>query len=135
MGFSGLANRHQSLMNTRRSALSCSLLMSARPYDSPAYTFSMAFLTSLAERRTEVSTAALALPQGEVHALQVEATKGEEHHLVLYFYLWSDAARDPAAGTVLFKLTVPIYGAVKDAGQALTLAQDFAQQVFSAGAP
>jgi len=83
--------------------------------------------------RTEVSSTALALKQGEVNALQVEATKGDEHHLVLYFYLWPDATRDPAAGTVLFKLTVPIYGAVENAAQALTLAQDFAGQVFSAG--
>jgi hypothetical protein len=82
---------------------------------------------------TQVSTARLALKEGEVHALRVDATIDQERHLVLYFYLWPDAGRDPAAGTVLFKLTVPIFGATTDEAQALEVAQDFVGQVFTRG--
>ncbi len=82
---------------------------------------------------TQVSTARLALAEGEIHALRVDATRGQDRHLVLYFYLWPDASRDPAAGTVLLKMTVPIFGAVQDESQALELAQDFVKQLFESG--
>ena len=83
--------------------------------------------------RTQVSSTALELSEGEVYALQLDADKENQRHLVLYFYLWPDAGRDPADGTVLFKMTVPIVGQTTSLAEAFALAQDFARHIFVSG--
>lgn len=83
--------------------------------------------------RTEVSSTPLTLREGEVYALQLLATKGELCHLVWYFYLWPDARRDPAAGTVLFKVTVPIMD-MAGIPDTKNFAQDFVQAIFTRSA-
>lgn len=83
--------------------------------------------------RTAVSTSALQLGEGEVHALRLDATKDGSRHLVLYFYLWPDVRRDPAAGAVLFKVTVPVLGAVESTDEAVALAEQFVAGVFTQG--
>ena len=83
--------------------------------------------------RTQVSSTALELSEGEIYALQLDADKENQQHLVLYFYLWSDAGRDPADGTVLFKMTVPMTGQTTSLEEAFVLAQDFVGQVFVSG--
>jgi hypothetical protein len=81
---------------------------------------------------TQVSTAPFALAQGgELYALYVDAAKEEQRHAIFYFYLWPKITRDPADGTVLFKVTVPLAGAGASADAARALAQDFLQQVFT----
>ena len=83
--------------------------------------------------RTQLSAGALELDAGEVYALQVDAEKEGQRHLVLYFYLWPDATRNMADGLVLFKLTAPILGETDSVDEAFALAQDFARQVFLSG--
>ena len=83
--------------------------------------------------RTQVSSTAIALDAGEVYALQVDADRDGQRHLVLYFYLWPDVRREPANGLVLFKMTLPIIGATTSVEEALALAGDFAGQVFIRG--
>jgi hypothetical protein len=51
---------------------------------------------------------------------------------VLYFFLWPDESRDPAAGTVLFKMTVP-FAPDTTPESALALAQEFVGTVFTEG--
>jgi len=83
--------------------------------------------------RTQVSSSALALDAGEVYALQLDADRDGQRHLVLYFYLWVDAARDTADGLVLFKMTLPIVGGTDSLEEAFALAEDFARQIFVSG--
>jgi hypothetical protein len=83
--------------------------------------------------RTQVSSAAIGLDDGEVYALQVDADKEGQRHLVLYFYLWPDSIRDTANGLVLFKMTLPIVGETTTVEDAFDLAQDFAREVFLRG--
>jgi len=83
--------------------------------------------------RTQVSSSALGLEAGEVYALQLDADREGQRHLVLYFYLWSDATRDTADGLVLFKMTLPIVGETDSLDEAFALAEDFARQIFVSG--
>ncbi len=67
------------------------------------------------------------LPGGKLYALQVIARKNSVEHVVLYFYLWPDGQRNPASGTVLFKLTAPV---MPDATHTLALEDDFIRLFF-----
>ena len=76
---------------------------------------------------------------GDIYGLYLDATKnvsGEaEHcrHVVDYFYLFPDNARDQNDGIVLFKLTAPKYGTVEET---LAMLEDFTRNFFSvASAP
>lgn len=82
---------------------------------------------------TEVSAGRIPLEKGDLYSLHVDAEKGAQRHLVLYFYLWPDERRDPAQGTVLFKVTVPFSGRVQDEEAAFALAQDFIGTIFMRG--
>jgi hypothetical protein len=76
---------------------------------------------------------------GEIYGLYLDATKHVEgeaapwEHVVYYFYLFPDDARDQNDGIVLFKLTAPKYGSVEET---LALLEDFTKEFFSvASAP
>lgn len=58
--------------------------------------------------RTEMESVEVGLAQGELWGMHMLARKEGMRHSVLYFYLWPDRQRDPAAGTVLFKVTAPL---------------------------
>ncbi len=77
--------------------------------------------------QTNVSTAEVPLRRGSIRALEVTAHKGMWRHLVLYFFVWPDRARDLSRGVVMFKVTVPVTGSEADA---LTLAQSFIREFF-----
>lgn len=84
--------------------------------------------------RTQVGTASFPLERGEVNALRVDAEKGEQRHLVVYFFLWPDVSRDPTKGTVLFKITAPIYGTDVSDEEVLRSIADFLSEFFTEGA-
>ncbi len=68
----------------------------------------------------EAGSETLALAQGEIVALRLLGRKAladgsTAQHLAFYFYLWPAPARDPGAGTVLVKVTVPVSGSVEEA--------------------
>ena len=78
---------------------------------------------------------ATTLPDGgDIYGLYLDATKnvpGEAapwHHVVYYFYLFPDDARDQNDGIVLFKLTAPRYGTVEET---LAMLEDFTRNFFS----
>jgi hypothetical protein len=83
--------------------------------------------------RTESASEIVALQAGDVHALSLVADKalasgGKARHAVLYFYLWPDAARDVGQGTVLVKVTAPIYGSI---AETLDMEKDFLRLLFA----
>jgi len=78
--------------------------------------------------RTDVSSEPIPVGDGELYALKVIATKGQATHVVLYFFLWPDYSRDPAAGTVLFKVTAPLEGSVEET---VALEKGFIQEFFT----
>lgn len=82
--------------------------------------------------KTEASSAAISLQHGEVYALRLLAQKpvagGMVDHVVTYFYLWPTYQRNPQDGTVLVKLTSPIYGAVDETGE---LHEQFFGELFT----
>lgn len=71
---------------------------------------------------------------GEVYGLWLEAKKrppGEQmdiEHIVFYFYLFPSPERRLSDGIVLFKLTSPRYGSMKET---LSIHADFIQQFFT----
>jgi hypothetical protein len=71
---------------------------------------------------------------GEIYGLYLDATKHVEgeavpwEHVVYYFYLFPDDARDQNDGIVLFKLTAPKYGSVEET---LALLEGFTRKFFS----
>jgi hypothetical protein len=78
---------------------------------------------------------ATSLPDGgEIYGLYLDASKSVEgeadpwQHVVYYFYLFPDDARDQSDGIVLFKLTAPKYGSVEET---LALLEDFTRNLFS----
>jgi hypothetical protein len=82
--------------------------------------------------RTEASSLAVPLGQGEVYALQLAANKdlgggNSAEHIVLYFYLWPGSARDPQDGMVMVKVTAPLYKSVEET---VGLEMDFIRQLF-----
>jgi hypothetical protein len=82
--------------------------------------------------KTEASSEAVPLAQGEVQALRLLASKpyegGTATHAILYFYLWPSYARDSRDGTVLVKLTAPLQGSIDET---LALEQDFFRLMFA----
>jgi len=68
------------------------------------------------------------LEKGSIRALKVYATKDQWTHLVLYFYVWPNEARDLAQGVVMFKVTAPLNG---DEATTLALEQSFIRQFFT----
>lgn len=87
-----------------------------------------------------LSSKAIPLEEGgEVHGLWMEAEKvfpGDDkstEHIVFYFYLFPNRARELKDGIVLFKLTSSRYGSVEET---LDMQADFVRQFFvSAQAP
>lgn len=80
--------------------------------------------------QTALSAVPIPLREGDIYALYLGASKGSQRHFVWYFYLWPDEGRDPAAGLVLFKVTVPANGDISSQ-EALAIAQDFVSSVFT----
>ncbi len=77
--------------------------------------------------QAQVSDVEVPLRRGSIRALKVLAHKGRWHHLVLYFFVWPDQARDLARGVVMFKVTVPVSRGEEDA---LALAKAFIRTFF-----
>ncbi len=78
--------------------------------------------------QTNLDSVDVALRKGSIRALRVDATKNTWRHLVLYFYVWPDTARDLARGVVMFKVTAPVWG---DEAATLRLEESFIQQFFT----
>lgn len=83
--------------------------------------------------KTEASSETVPLKQGEVRALRLVATKpadgqADNEHIIQYFYLWPNFARNPQDGTVLVKLTAPVYHTVDDT---IALEKDFFHLLFT----
>lgn len=78
--------------------------------------------------QTDVSSEPIAIGDGELYALKAIATKGQATHVVLYFFIWPDYSRDPAAGTVLFKVTAPLEGSIEET---VALEKAFIQEFFT----
>jgi hypothetical protein len=83
--------------------------------------------------QTEANSELIALDQGEIYASRLVARKqleggGNAEHVILYFYLWPSYARNPQDGTVLVKVTAPIYGTVEDT---LALEKAFFRQLVT----
>ena len=74
------------------------------------------------------------LDRGSLYALSLAANKpmesgGTAEHVVLYFYLWPNAARNAGDGMVLVKLTAPVYGSVDET---LDMEKAFFRNLFTA---
>jgi hypothetical protein len=75
---------------------------------------------------------------GEIHGLWMEARKrfpnadAETEHIVFYFYLFPNAAREHKDGIVLFKLTSSRYGSLEET---LAVQGDFVRHLFRAAKP
>lgn len=78
--------------------------------------------------QTDVSSEPIPVGDGELYALKVVANKGGATHVALYFFLWPDFGRDPAEGTVLFKVTAPLEGSIEDT---VLLEKAFIQEFFT----
>jgi len=88
--------------------------------------------------QTDASSEAVPLAQGEIYTLRLLARKtfgstatssgSTAEHLVLYFYLWPNYARNLQDGTVLVKVTAPVSG---DTEQALASAKEFVRLLFT----
>ncbi len=77
--------------------------------------------------QTSVVGEEVSLEKGSIRALRVDATKGAWRHVVLYFYVWPDRARNLEKGVVMFKVTSPIW---EDEEKTLQLQKDFIRQFF-----
>lgn len=77
--------------------------------------------------QTNLNSVDIALRRGSIRALRVDASKNTWQHLVLYFYVWPDTARDLSRGAVMFKVTAPVWG---DKEATLRLEESFIQQFF-----
>jgi EpsI family protein len=82
--------------------------------------------------KTEASSEAIALDQGEVYALRLVAQKvvegGTVDHIITYFYLWPSYQRNAQDGMVLVKLTAPLYGTVDET---VELEKQFFRELFT----
>ena len=78
--------------------------------------------------QTDVSSEPIPVGDGDLYALKVIASKGQATHVVFYFFLWPDYSRDPAAGTVLFKVTAPLEGSLEET---VALEKGFIQEFFT----
>jgi hypothetical protein len=83
--------------------------------------------------RTDSGSQPVRLDAGSIYALSLAADKpmesgGTAQHVVIYFYLWPDASRNPQDGMVLVKLTAPVYGSVEES---LEMERAFLRLLFS----
>lgn len=78
--------------------------------------------------QTAVASEPVALAEGEIYALMLEAQKDRWEQVVLYFYLYPDYLRDANDGTVLFKVTAPLEGSLEET---IDLQKGFIRQFFS----
>ncbi|OQA39088.1 MAG: hypothetical protein BWY52_03164 [Chloroflexi bacterium ADurb.Bin325] len=82
--------------------------------------------------QTTAGSEPVPLQEGQLYALRLLATKavegGAAEHAVMYFYLWPSYARDPQDGTVLVKVTAPIYDSVEET---VALEQAFLNELFT----
>lgn len=80
--------------------------------------------------QTEVVSEEVALAVGSLHMLRVVARRGEEEHIMLYFFLWPDASRALEDGLVMFKVTATQrWGSLEET---VALEKAFARQFFTA---
>lgn len=80
---------------------------------------------------TEMASEPIELADGSVYALRLLAQKEQWQHVVLYFFLYPDFARDANGGTVLFKVTAPLDGTL---AETVALQKSFVREFFhSAG--
>lgn len=77
--------------------------------------------------QTNLDSVEVPLRKGSLHALRVRARKNNWQHLVLYFYVWPNTARDLAQGVVMFKVTSPPWGSEEET---LALMQAFIREFF-----
>jgi len=81
--------------------------------------------------QTTAGSEPVQLADGQVYALRLLAAKtvegGIAEHVVMYFYLWPNYARDPQDGMVLVKVTAPIYDSVEET---VALEEDFLNALF-----
>lgn len=78
---------------------------------------------------TEVGSTAIPLNGGDLHALTLVVSQGERRYIMLYFYLWPDAARRFEDGMVMFKVMSEPLGTDEET---LALQREFARQFFTA---
>ena len=78
---------------------------------------------------TEVGSTAIPLSGGDLHALTLVVSQGERRYVMLYFYLWPDAARRFEDGMVMFKVMAEPQGTDEET---IALQREFARQFFTA---
>lgn len=78
---------------------------------------------------TEVGSTTIPLDGGDLHALTLVVSQGERCYVMLYFYLWPDAARRFEDGMVMFKVMSEPLGTDEET---LALQREFARQFFTA---
>jgi len=83
--------------------------------------------------QTEANSDQIPLSSGDIYASRLVARKqmedgGTAEHVILYFYLWPSYARNQQDGTVLMKVTAPIYNSVEDT---LALEKEFFRQMIT----
>ena len=80
--------------------------------------------------QTEVQGDEVSLSKDSLHMLRVVARRGEEEHIMLYFFLWPDASRTLEDGLVMFKVTATQrWGSLEET---VALQKEFAQLFFAA---
>ena len=80
--------------------------------------------------QTEVQGDEVSLSKDSLHMLRVVARRGEEEHIMLYFFLWPDASRTLEDGLVMFKVTATKrWGSLEET---VALQKEFAQLFFAA---
>lgn len=80
--------------------------------------------------QTEVQGEPIDLTAGQLHMLRVVARRGEEEHIMLYFFLWPDAQRTLEDGMVMFKVTATQrWGSLEET---VSLEKAFVRQFFAA---
>ena len=82
---------------------------------------------------TDASSEPIPLEEGELFALRLMAEKAftataTVEHVILYFYLWPSYERNPQDGTVLVKVTSPLYDTLEET---LALEKDFFSELFT----
>lgn len=78
--------------------------------------------------QTEVGSTAIPLDGGDLYALTLVVSQGERSYVMLYFYLWPDAARRFEDGMVMFKITSEPWGTAEET---IALQREFARQFFT----
>jgi hypothetical protein len=78
--------------------------------------------------QTDVQGEEVPLEEGRLHTLRVVARRGEEEHVMLYFFLWPNAERALEDGLLMFKVTVTRpWGPVEEV---VALEKQFVRQFF-----